>query len=356
MTRTLALLSSLCLLVQTPSHADEAAGSLSVQSRVHFNTNVSDFETARAFYDLLGFETISGFPDTNTLSMAQAIGITTPTSYDGARGPEAGGYLLHGELIGPGFNRGVIDLIEFTIPRNDAPPYSSLNHLGMARATFHTTDLEGDYQQLLARGVPFLSAPVTRANGERFAIFTDPDGTFYELREEAGERDPDVRTQIHRIGAVSINVSDFERSAAWYAMLGFEQTAVLPPTDSIEVVRAMGFDEQFELRGAVFTHRLDGSQLELVQWIHPYSDTPPYPIPINHLGIHRIAFSTTDIETDVALLKAQGVRFISDITPCCSGDDSWGSIVAFYDPDGAIVELVEQPLMTIMAWLMRLFS
>jgi len=39
------------------------------------------------------------------------------------------------------------------------------------------------------------------------------------------------------------------------------------------------------------------------------------------------------------------VEFISEITPCCSGPDSSGSIVAFYDPDGTVVELVEQPFM-----------
>ena len=59
-------------------------------------------------------------------------------------------------------------------------------------------------------------------------------------------------------------------------------------------------------------------------------------------------------------LRAQGVEFISPITPCCSGPDSWGTIVAFYDPDGTIVELTEQPLMTLLyrvtSWLSGLFD
>jgi catechol 2,3-dioxygenase-like lactoylglutathione lyase family enzyme len=84
-----------------------------------------------------------------------------------------------------------------------------------------------------------------------------------------------------------------------------------------------------------------------------------YPVPVNHLGIHRMAFATSDIEADVAALKAQGVEFISEITPCCSGPDSLGSIVAFYDPDGTVVELVEQPFMSqifsLVAWLRHLF-
>lgn len=69
-----------------------------------------------------------------------------------------------------------------------------------------------------------------------------------------------------------------------------------------------------------------------------------------------MAFSTSDIEADVEKLQANGVTLISKVTPCCSGPDSWGGIVAFYDPDGAILELVEQPLMTFMAWIMSWFN
>ena len=65
-----------------------------------------------------------------------------------------------------------------------------------------------------------------------------------------------------------------------------------------------------------------------------------------------MAFSTSDIEGDVALLEQHGIEMISPITPCCSGPDSWGGIVAFADPDGTVMELVEQPMMTVMSWFM----
>ncbi len=329
---------------------------LDVLSRIHFNTNVSDFAAARAFYGMLGFETLSDFPDANTVAMAQAIGIAEPTDYDGSRGGEPGGYLLHGELIGLGFNRGVIDLIEFAIPRNDEPPYAALNRLGMARAVFETADIDRDYQTLTEKGVQFLSAPVQRSDGTRFAILTDLDGTFYELRQVDGDIDEDAPTQLHRVGAVVINVSDFKRSLEWYRMLGFEPTGELTPTESLAVAQAMGFDAPFEIRGAVLTHKADGSQIELVEWVQPFDPTPPYPIPINHLGIHRMAFTSGDIEGDVAQLVAQGVEMISPITPCCSGPDAWGGIVAFYDPDGTILELAEMPVMTWLQRFMNLFN
>ena len=48
------------------------------------------------------------FPMQIPQAMARAIGIDTPTDYDGAHGGEPGGYLLHGELIGTGrFSRRV---------------------------------------------------------------------------------------------------------------------------------------------------------------------------------------------------------------------------------------------------------
>jgi catechol 2,3-dioxygenase-like lactoylglutathione lyase family enzyme len=334
---------------------------LHVMARVHFNTNVSDFARARAFYGRLGFKTLSGFPDANTLEMAQAIGVETPTSYDGSRGGSAGGYLLHGELISVGgFGSGTIDLIEFSIPRNDAPPYGKVNHLGMARAVLHTTDLQADYAHLEEEGVTFLSSPATRSDGTRFAVFTDPDGTYYELTEVQGKSAPSAATKIVHLGHLNVNVSDFERSVAWYRMLGYELTRRLPERGSLEEGRAMGLDQPFEIDGAVLTHRRDGSTIELVQWLDPHDAEPPYALPVNHIGIHRTALLTSNIEADVATLRSQGVVFISDPTPCCSGPDSWGSIVAFYDPDGTIVELVEQPFMSVLfrvfLWFRKLFA
>jgi predicted enzyme related to lactoylglutathione lyase len=74
----------------------------------------------------------------------------------------------------------------------------------------------------------------------------------------------------------------------------------------------------------------------------------------------NVNVNVSDIEADVAALKAQGVEFVSETTPCCCEPDSWGGIVAFYDPNGTVVELVEQPfisqLLSLMAWLSELFD
>ena len=359
--RPIVVLTLVIPLLTACGGSSQPTDKLNVEALIHFNTNVSDFEQSRAFYGALGFETLSGFPDTNTLAMAQAIGIDTPTEYDGSQGASAGGYLLHGELIGVGGNAGgLIDLIEFTIPRNDEPPYPSMNHLGMVSAAMYTTNLDADYQHLSTQGVEFLSPPVIDAQGTKFAMFKDPDGTFYELVELADDSIDDAqnpgKTHIYSLGYVTINVSNFERSAKWYGLFGFELSHMLAEQENDQVGQALGFPGPVHRKAGVFKHPLDGSQLKIVEWIEPYLETNPYPVPINHFGIHRIAFTSTDIEADVALLKTHGVEFVSDITPCCSGEDSWGGIVAFYDPDGTIVELADQPLMNFMMSVMRWFS
>ncbi len=334
---------------------------LHFKSRLHFNTNVRSFEAASEFYDKIGLGTLMGFPDTNTQAMAKAIGIKTPTAYDGSQGGEAGGYYLHGELISPSImtwggdalKGGLIDLIEFIIPKKDEPPYAQLNHLGIVKAAMYTANIAADYEYMKSIGVRFISAPVTRSDGSTFAIFSDLDGTFYELVQTDHEDEETDNTHIYRLGHVTINASDFERSRAWYQMLGYKVTKKLASTDSIEVANAMGFGEKYEIDGAILTSEIDGSMVELVQWITPYNPEPPYDIPANHLGIARIAFETSDIEADVAALKAQGVEFLSEITPCCQGPDSSGSIVAFLDPDGAIIELAENgiiPKLSMMWW------
>ena len=335
---------------------------LNVISRIHFNTNVKDFNISKAFYSILGFESLSGFPETNTLDMARAMGIKNPTSYDGSQGGEAGGYHLYGELLGINdFRGGVIDLIEFKIPRNEDVPYEQLNHLGMVSATMYTSNLDYDYEYMKENGINFISTPVTDSTGKKFVFFKDPDSTFYKLVEKSGILQETKTTFIESLGEVTINVSDFERSRSWYKMFGYELLYENPNEYPLEISKALGFEKEIKLKGGLFSHNEDKSKLELIQWIRPLDLERPYPIPINHLGIHRIALATSNLEADVEILKTQGVEFISDITPCCDGPNSSSGIVAFYDPDGTIIELAEMPwfakiLFPVIIWFRDLFN
>jgi len=154
-----------------------AAGALAINSVLHVNVNCSDFERSKAFYERLGFREIMTVEPRGVGDVAAAVGL----------GPE---YEVKGALMvhQSGF---VLDLLEWKAPRDAEAPYQRLNHLGLARLAFTTSDLTGDVEKLRADGVQFLSeAPGVVPDGlggsTRFIALRDPDGTVLELVELGG--------------------------------------------------------------------------------------------------------------------------------------------------------------------------
>ena len=228
------------LTANLPVLAEDGIGLL---ARFHFATHTADFERARAFYRMLGYtEGMSGFPLTNTHQMARALGMFDQCQYE----------LAAGEVIGlPGsLNAAHIDLLQFKTPFDDAPPYALPNHLGMAYAALLTTDLASDAAFLKSQGVEFLSEPHGIA-GDRFAFFRDPEGVLYKLMETAPPHgDPDRSMHLIAMPHIGVNVSDFDRSLAFYQALGYTEVKPLPTTGTIEEARAYGLDEPFQIKGA----------------------------------------------------------------------------------------------------------
>ena len=318
-----------------PSVEYRSERDIGLMARVHFATHTPDFDRARAFYRMLGYtEGMSGFPLTNTHAVARALGMFDVCQYELAAGEVM-------QLPASPFGAN-IDLLQFVTPFNGDPPYELPNHLGMAYAALLTTDLGSDYEFLKSRGVKFLSEPYG-STGDRFVFFRDPDGVLYKLFENAPPQgDPERNMHLQAMPYIGVNVSDFERSLAFYRVLGYTQSNPLPETGTLEEARAHGLDKPFRIKGAdIAIDRGDRHVLRLVQWIEPYDDEPPYPPPINHIGINRIALVVPDLDRAVAILKKQGVPFLSEIAPCCSGtgEDTSG-IVHAIDPDGVFLELV----------------
>ena len=308
---------------------------IGLMARIHFNTQTSDFGRSRSFYRMLGFTRgVSGFPKTNTHLMARSLGMYDLCTYE----------IQDIEVIAipDSWGPSSIDLIQFAVPFNPAPPYASPTHLGMAYAALLTTDLATDVAHMRAQGVEFLSAPYG-VPGDRFVFFKDPDGVLYKLEETAPPHgDPNRDMHVTAMPYVALNVRDFDRSLAYYRMLGYTDVRPLPATGTLAEARAYGLDEPFRLRGADIALRGgDRHRLRLVQWLEPHDDDPPYPPPINHIGIHRIALAVVDLDQAVGVLQEQGAGFLSEIAPCCSGtgDDETG-IINLVDPDGIYLELV----------------
>ncbi len=148
---------------------------MSILGLVHVNINCSHFDRSRAFYERLGFELYMEVPPRNTPEVSGAVGFQT---YE-----IKGGLMRLKDAPSPF----VIDLLEWKEPFDSAPPYTQLNHLGLARIALASSDLEGDMARLQEQGVEFLSEPATVVweghPNSRFVCFKDPDGTVLELVE-----------------------------------------------------------------------------------------------------------------------------------------------------------------------------
>ncbi len=238
-----------------------------------------------------------------------------------------------------------IDTVQFREDSfRDSPPYANLNHIGMAYATYSTTDLDGDYAYLLGEGVEFVSAPATAPNGERFVFFKDQDGTFLKLIEEPG--DSTAGPDLQRLVNTNMNVADLERSREFYRLLGFTEEEDGSQQGGGPFAEAHGFDDPIAFEGVDLS--LPGGDvppfggdpsatLQLRQWIEPFNFARPYSPPVNHLGIDRIAFYVDDLNATIDEMNRLGFEQLGPIGGGAGGVGSIG-IVFFLDPDGIKVE------------------
>lgn len=140
---------------------------------------------------------------------------------------------------------------------------------------------------------------------------------------------------------VNVNCSDFDRSLAFYERLGFAKMVDVPPTNTAEVAAAVGMPP-YRVKGAllILQNVANPCVIDLLEWQEPTDPAPPYPH-LYHLGLARIALSTTDLDADMAELKSHGVEFLSEPASVKLGDQGETRFVCFKDPDGTILELVQ---------------
>ncbi|HXR34520.1 MAG TPA: VOC family protein [Candidatus Binataceae bacterium] len=135
---------------------------------------------------------------------------------------------------------------------------------------------------------------------------------------------------------VNINCSNFERSLAFYQMLGFKVVSDMGEGSDPKITQGLGVPAG-RYRG-VLMQIGEGERatlLDLIQWYEPGSADKPYP-GLYHLGICRVALETPDVSKVYEQLKARGVEFLSEPKLFSAG-------VAFAcckDPDGTIVEFI----------------
>ena len=255
-----------------------------------------------------------------------------------------------------------VDLIDWIDPERLNPPYSAINHMGMSYFTLTTEDIAAQIDALVQAGATMVAGPVIDEGGDRSAMLRDPDGTFLKLLQPSVERD-----NTPSIENININVSNLECSQRFYEMLGLE--AQHNPAKSIKnaqpaqvnfwqnwfgskqstheqeivndpLAEALGLGSRIQKNIVVMRHRIDGAQIQLSEWVKPEPLGVPYSGAATHIGINRINWASSDLESDVALLKSRGVKFVSPIAPCCEGKASTFGFIMFKDPDGVYNQML----------------
>jgi catechol 2,3-dioxygenase-like lactoylglutathione lyase family enzyme len=140
----------------------------------------------------------------------------------------------------------------------------------------------------------------------------------------------------------NVNCSDYERSRAFYRVLGFEEVWRVPETNTPEVAAAVGMPP-YRVKGGLLALRGATPPLviDLLQWLEPHDATPPYPH-LYHYGIARVALATSDLDGDMAKLEAAGAEFLSKPAHMPPSSGSNARFVCFKDPDGTVLELVQR--------------
>jgi catechol 2,3-dioxygenase-like lactoylglutathione lyase family enzyme len=140
----------------------------------HFNLIVSDKEKTKAFYNqLLGLE----------------IALETEIEDDEfSRGVGLPGTRVLATFFKLPNNNALIETFQYVHPPGKTvPPDAAANNGGWQHLCFQVDDIEQTYQELSAKGIRFLSTPVTISRshpafaGVRFCYFLGPDREVLEI-------------------------------------------------------------------------------------------------------------------------------------------------------------------------------
>ena len=150
-----------------------------------------------------------------------------------------------------------------------------------------------------------------------------------------------IREVIH----ININVTDIERSLAFYQKLGFSVMHVFGDGaggegSQGELAEGMGFGRG-RVRGAVLSlsdHPRAATKIELLEWLEPPA-TPQPERSRQQAGVSRIALRVVDLKAFHQRLVEAGIEFEGEVVDI----DIVGAkcFVLFRDPDGTLLELIE---------------
>jgi glyoxylase I family protein len=141
-----------------------------------------------------------------------------------------------------------------------------------------------------------------------------------------------------RVSHIGICVSDWRRSLRFYHdILGFRYLHELEVSG--EPASRLLQLEKVELR-AVYLER-EGLRIELLHYEQPGTVSGPTPRPMNQLGFTHLSLRVDDLDEVVKELSEAGVEVRDDTRIELPAAHTKAVFIS--DPDGALIELVEQP-------------
>ncbi len=320
----------------------------------HVVINVSDLDRAVEFYE-------------NTFPVQRRQRINGPAQRYGGLGIEHGqftGWVLEnkkdasppGDLVAE-FPARLMHLIQWLSPKPTGAPYREANHVGIYRQNSLVSNLNEAYANVLAHGGRPYGEPswiVLTPEGFGVTVFAyrDPDGNTLEM---IGAEDPAGKViypgMMHHC---NLNVRDLARSYRFYhETLGLDPTAYLAPSALQPASNGSLGDALRNPDGSEFTAghmrfsatlmgvRSDSrSPIDVLQWDVPKPYGEPYQS-ATHLGIIRVALEVDDIEAARARLLLTG-HAAGPVETWDMGEFGERKVVIFKDPDGIMLELIEQ--------------
>jgi catechol 2,3-dioxygenase-like lactoylglutathione lyase family enzyme len=321
----------------------------------HVVINVSDLERAVEFYE-------------NTFPVRRRQRINGPAQpYLGlgiARG-ECVGWVLEnkkdasppGELVAE-FPARLLHLIQWKSPQSVGAPYREANHLGIYRQNSLVSNLNEAYTNVLAHGGRPYGEPswiVLTPEGFGVTVFAyrDPDGNTLEM---IGAEDPAGKVvypgMMHHC---NLNVRNLQTSYRFYRdIIGLDPSAYLAPSalqptsngslgDALRNPDGSAFTAgQMRFAATLMGVRADSrSPIDVLEWDVPQPYGVPYESP-THLGIIRVALEVDDIAAARTRLLLTGHAPVGPVETWDMGEFGVRKVVIFKDPDGIMLELIEQ--------------
>ncbi len=146
---------------------------------------------------------------------------------------------------------------------------------------------------------------------------------------------------IKSIFHININVTDFDRSLAFYKMVGFKVVLNIGEGANPANDKGLGIPNSVA-RAALLALGDDprATRVDLIEWKQPQTEGEPY-AHLYHTGASRIALFTKGIDEEYGRLKGEGVEFVSEPMTMRFPNGSGSKFFCFKDPDGTFLELIE---------------